>query len=247
LEKEEMTTLVVGASGATGGLLVEQLLNRGVRVKAIVRSIGALSKTLRNHQNLSVIEASLLEITASDLARHIKGCSSVASCLGHNMTLKGIYGQPRRLVTDATQRLCDAVRANKPASPIRFVLMNTTGNSNRDIPERISFAQSCVMALIRLLVPPHVDNEWAAEYLRARIGKSDKDIEWVTVRPDSLNDETRVGEYEVHASPIRSAIFDAGITSRINVGHFMADLITEDDIWEKWKGQMPVIYNKASS
>jgi len=25
----------------------------------------------------------------------------------------------------------------------------------------------------------------------------------------------------------------------------MADLITDDDAWTKWKGQMPVIYNKA--
>ena len=240
-----MTTLVVGASGATGALLVEQLLNRGVKVKAIVRSIDTLSEALRNHQNLLVIQASLLEINASDLARHVNGCGSVASCLGHNMTFKGIYGQPRRLVTDATQRLCDAVSANKPESPIRFVLMNTTGNSNRDIPERISFAQSCVMGLIRLLLPPHADNERAAEYLRTRIGKSDKDIEWVAVRPDSLIDETKVGEYEVYASLIRSAIFDAGITSRINVGHFMADLITDDDIWNKWKGQMPVIYNNS--
>ena len=158
-----MTTLVVGASGATGALLVEQLLNRGVKVKAIVRSIDALSAALRNHQNLSVIEASLLEITESDLAHHVKGCDSVASCLGHNMTFKGIYGQPRRLVTEATQRLCHAVRANEPENPVRFVLMNTTGNSNRDIPERISFAQSCVMGLIRLLLPPHVDNEWAGD------------------------------------------------------------------------------------
>jgi hypothetical protein len=31
------------------------------------------------------------------------------------------------------------------------------------------------------------------------------------------------------------------------VGHFMADLITEDEIWQKWIGQMPVIYNKVSA
>ena len=163
------------------------------------------------------------------------------------MTLRGMYGQPRRLVTDATRRLCHAVSANQPEIPVRFVLMNTTGNSNRDIPERISFAQSCVMGLIRLLVPPHVDNERAADYLRTMVDQSDKGLEWVAVRPDSLIDETRVSEYQVYASPIRSAIFDAGITSRINVGHFIAELITDDDIWTKWKGQMPVIYNKASS
>ena len=58
-----MTTLVVGASGATGSLLVEQLLNRGVKVKAVVRSIDALPEALRSHQNLALIEASLLEIS----------------------------------------------------------------------------------------------------------------------------------------------------------------------------------------
>jgi nucleoside-diphosphate-sugar epimerase len=242
-----MTTLVVGASGATGGLLVAQLLDRGVKVKAIVRSTDALSDALRNHQNLSLIEASLLKITESELANHVNDCDSVASCLGHNMTFKGVYGQPLRLVTEATRRLCHAVRENKSEHPVRFVLMNTTGNSNRDIPERISFAQRCVMGLIRLLLPPHVDNEQAAEYLRTRIGKSDTDIEWIVVRPDSLIDEAIISDYEVYASPTRSAIFDAGITSRINVGHFMADLITDNDIWKKWKGQMPVIYNKASS
>lgn len=31
-----------------------------------------------------------------------------------------------------------------------------------------------------------------------------------------------------------------------NVGHFMADLITDNDIWQKWEGQMPLIYNKVS-
>ncbi len=36
-------------------------------------------------------------------------------------------------------------------------------------------------------------------------------------------------------------------TSRINVGSFMADLIIETDTWNKWKGQIPAIYNKAQS
>ena len=66
------------------------------------------------------------------------------------------------------------------------------------------------------------------------------------VRPDGLIDKDDVTEYLVHPSPIRSAMFDPGQTSRINVGHFMAELITKDDIWQQWKGQMPVIYNENS-
>ena len=51
-----MTTLVVGASGATGRLLVEQLLNRGQNVKVIVRSPDKLPEVLKNHDHLSVIQ-----------------------------------------------------------------------------------------------------------------------------------------------------------------------------------------------
>lgn len=238
-----MNILIVGASGATGRLLTEELLNRGQFVKIIVRSPDKLPTAVKNHDNLTVIQASVLDLSDAELAQHTKGCDAVASCLGHNMTFKGMYGHPRKLVTDATRRLCTAVRANRPEKPTKFVLMNTTGNRNRDLNEPISFAEKCVVGLLRLLLPPHVDNEQAADYLRSEVGQNDKLIEWAAVRPDNLIDEDEVTPYDVYPSPIRSAIFDAGQTSRINVGHFMADLITKDDIWQKWQGQMPVIYN----
>lgn len=242
-----MTTLVVGASGATGRQLLEQLLNRGQQVRAIVRSPENLPEVLRNQENLSLIQASVLDLSDAEMVQYVKGCDAVASCLGHNLNFKGIFGHPRHLVTDATRRLCNAVKANKPTDPVRFVLMNTTGNRNRDLEEAISFGEKCVIGLIRLLVPPHRDNEQAADYLRIQIGQQDRAIEWAAVRPDTLINEDEVTEYEVHPSPTRSAIFDAGKTSRINVGHFMAELITDDELWNRWKGQMPVIYIKESS
>ncbi len=72
-----------------------------------------------------------------------------------------------------------------------------------------------------------------------------KAVEWAAVRPDTLVNEDKVTEYEVHPSPIRSALFNPGKTSRINVAHFMADLVANADTWDKWKGRMPVIYNVA--
>jgi len=240
-----MTTLVVGASGATGRLLVEELLNRGENVRAIVRSPDKLPEAVKDHDHLTVIRASVLDLSDAEMAQHVNGCDAVASCLGHNMTLKGMFGSPRRLVADATRRLCNAIKANKSEEPTKFVLMNTTGNSNRDLHETISFGQKLVIGLLRLLLPPHVDNEKAADYLRTEIGQTDGMVEWAAVRPDNLIDADEVSQYEVHSSPIRSALFDPGTTSRINVGHFMADLITDHDEWSKWKGQMPVIYNKT--
>ena len=132
-----MTTLVVGASGATGRLLVKQLLSRGQEVKVIVRAADKLPEMVKGHENLSVIEASLSELSDAELAGHVHGCTAVASCLGHILSLKGIYGPPHRLVTDATRRICEAIRAEGRQCPARFVLMNTTGNRNRDIGEEV--------------------------------------------------------------------------------------------------------------
>lgn len=103
-----MTNLVIGGNGATGRLLLVQLLDRGQNVKVIVRSPEKLPEALTHHDHVSVIHASVLDLSDDEMAQHVKGCAVVASCLGHNLSLKGIYGHPRRLVTDATIRLCHA-------------------------------------------------------------------------------------------------------------------------------------------
>lgn len=241
-----MTTLIVGATGATGKQLVEQLLSMGQKVKVIVRPSGKITDTWKYNNKISIIKANISEISVNEMMNYLKDCQSVASCLGHNITLKGIFGKPRKLVTDAVKLLCVAIQNNSPDKPIRFALMNTTANRNRDLNEHISIGEKLVMGLIRFLVPPQSDNEKAADFLRVNIGQNNKLIEWVAVRPDTLIDEGSVTEYELYASPIRSALSNPGKTSRINVGNFMSRLIVETDLWNKWKGQMPVIYNKMN-
>ena len=242
-----MTTLIVGASGATGRQLVQQLLNRAQKVKVIARDPEKLPDSWKNNDLVTIIHADVLDIEEAKMAEYVRDCHAVASCLGHNLSWKGIYGKPRKLVSDAVSLLCKAVKKNGHGDkPVKFVLMNTTGNRNRDLKEPVSTAQKFIIALIRLLLPPHADNEKAADYLRTIIGRNDNAIEWVAVRPDSLVNEEEVTPYEVYPSPTRSAIFDPGTTSRINVAHFMAELITDNNTWNRWKGQMPVIYNKGA-
>lgn len=241
-----MTTLVVGASGATGKQLVEQLLNMGQKVKVIVRPTGKTTDTWQNNDKISIIRANISEISVDEMMDYLIDCQSVASCLGHNITLKGIFGKPRKLVTNAVKLLCMAIQKKSPDKPIKFVLMNTTGNRNSDLNESISIGEKLVMGLIRLLVPPQSDNEKAADFLRVNIGQKNKLIDWIAVRPDTLINEDNVTEYRLYASPIRSALSNPGKTSRINVGNFMSTLIVENDVWNKWKGQMPVIYNKET-
>ena len=240
-----MTTLIVGATGATGRLLVKQLLDQGEKVKIIVRSVDSLPETLKQNDQLSITEASLLDMTDSELLRQVEGCRAVASCLGHNLTLKGMFCHPKSLVTEGVQRLCRAIDTTRPDVPVKFILMNTTGNQNTQAGEKVSIAETLTIGLIRYLIPPHADNETAATYLQSNFGYNHKSIEWSAVRPDSLINEEAFTEYNVYSSPTRSAIFDAGKTSRINVAHFMSQLIINDCTWGKWKHQMPVIYNAS--
>ena len=234
-----MIVLVVGASGATGQHVVEQLLTRGVEVRAIVRSLDALP----NKPNLSKIKASVHSLSSSEIALHTKGCAAVISCLGHNLTFKGIFGKPRLLVTDTLKCICKAIIANASEATVKIILMNTTGNSNRDLDEKPPLSQGIVIAMLRLLLPPQRDNEKAADYLRTQVGQNNTAIQWVAVRPDALTNENEVSAYKLHTSPIRNVIFDAGETSRINVAHFMSELLINPELWNEWKGKMPVIYN----
>ena len=242
-----MNVFLAGSTGATGKKLASELLERGHRVVTVVRSKNSLSEELREHPNMAVTEASLLALSDVELQKLVKGCDAIVSTLGHNVTFKGMYGHPRRLVADAARRLCEAAKANQPEKPVKFVLMNTTGNKNRDLNEKQSFGEKVVVGLLRVLLPPQADNEAAANYLRTKIGQNDAAIEWVAVRPDGLIDDDVVTEYTIHPSPLRSPIFDAGQTSRINVGHFMAELVSNDALWQEWKGQMPVVYNKIKT
>ena len=237
--------LIVGASGATGKLLVQQLLQQDINVVAIVRAESMSLQKNDTETNLHVVRADISDMPEDDLVTHLEGCDAVLSCLGHNLTFKGIFGKPRLLVTNTIEKIARVLESINADKKVKIILMNTTGNSNRDIPEQPPLSQRCVISLLRLLLPPHVDNEEAADFLRLHVGQRHKCIEWAAVRPDGLTDEEYVTQYNIHPSPIRNPIFDAGSTSRINVANFMSNLVINSDLWDTWKGKMPVIYNQA--
>ena len=88
-----MGTLIVGANGATGRLLVEELLKRGQTVKIVVRSLDSIPEKFKGHANLSVIEESILDMSNADMVTLVRGCHAVVSCLGHNLTFRIFHGR----------------------------------------------------------------------------------------------------------------------------------------------------------
>ncbi|MGX9415960.1 NAD(P)-binding oxidoreductase [Vibrio sp. WJH972] len=240
-----MAVLVLGATGATGKQVVKSLLNKGETVKVIVRSLDRLMPEFVNHDKVIVTLANVHQLSENDMKEQLHDCTAVVSCLGHNLTFRGIYGHPRCLVSDVTTTVCQAIKKLNPSLPIKFILMSTTGYQNHLQNEQVSLKHQAVIALLRCLLPPHVDNEKAANYLLHSVTQSTIPVEWVAVRPDSLVDQESASAYEVYPSPLSDPIFQSQQTSRINVARFMVDLLNDAELWNRWKSKTPVLYNKV--
>ncbi len=236
-----MTILVVGATGMTGQPLVEQLLNKNHKVRVIVRSPHKLSSDVLKNPNITVIKAAILDLTDEEIAEQVENCDAIVSCLGHVLDFKGMFGEPKKLCTEATRRLCDAIEKNKSPESTKFILMNTVGVPNPDCAEKRTWYERGLLFLLRYSIPPHRDNETASEYLYRNVGKENKYIEWCGVRPDSLINAQN-SPYEIIESP-NTSIFTGRPTTRSNVAHFMTELIENSELWNTWKFKMPVIMN----
>jgi len=236
-----MKTFVLGASGATGRLVVQQLINKGLSVKVLVRSTAILPKEIRDCENLEIITGNVDDYSIEQFKELLKECDAVVSCLGHNITFKGIFGKPHKLVSNAVSKVVEAL--SHSTSRKKFILMSTTAYTDKRQGEKDSFAEGLVFALLKHLLPPHADNVHAGDYLFKET-KNSANCEWIAVRPDSLIDEAAVREYEVVPMKRQSPIFNPGKTSRIQVAHFMVKLLTHEELWQVWKYKAPVIYNK---
>ncbi|MHA1189950.1 MAG: NAD(P)H-binding protein, partial [Alphaproteobacteria bacterium] len=67
------TILVVGATGMTGRLLVQQLLGRGHRVRVIVRSPDKLPDDVANNPKLTLTRAAVLDLTDAQMKDQVNG------------------------------------------------------------------------------------------------------------------------------------------------------------------------------
>jgi hypothetical protein len=240
------TVLLVGGTGRTGGRVLQQLLDRDVSVRAIVRSAERLPVGIAENPRLTVIEADLLSLSGDDLQRYVRGCDAVISCLGHVLDLKGVFGPPRDLVTQATKRLCGAIEANQPAEPVKYILMSSVSvNRPGRLDTRRGALERAGLAIMRGVVPPAKDNQRAADFLCGEVGTDNPFVQWAVVRPDSLLDGG-ASEYALHEGLI-SSLSKPDSTNMANVAHFMCELTTDSKAWDAWRGKLPVVVNAGTS
>jgi nucleoside-diphosphate-sugar epimerase len=252
--------ILLGATGATGKRLAKELVAKRHRVTAFVRRADSPSlEAVRGNSNFKQVEGTVLDMKDEDLEMEVKDADAIMVCLGHNLTFKGIFLPPLKLVTESLKRVvravdksAAAVEDNKSKSKskkvTKIVLMSSTGVRNKaEETDYYPLSERFLLGLIYFLLPPHSDNVAAAEYLKSRIGEDcpNHRFEWVAVRPGDLI-ENESTQYEVHPSPLGGVLFGDGQTSRFQVAHLMAQLIDDQTLWSKWKGRTPVPYDKPS-
>lgn len=242
------TVLVVGATGNTGKYVVQMLLTQGHTVKALARSKERLLSVLpttptsasTSTENLQVTEASILDMSQSELDALVEGCTAVVSCLGHTMTMEGLYGtKSRRLCLESVQRLTKAIQTNtnNGSGIIKLIVMGTDGATIPGDPPRTRM-ERLVLWLLRHCLPPHADNEETAAFLLALPPTA---LQWSVVRPTDLQDgDPR--PFDLHDTP-PGGLFGAAIATRSNVAQCMVEFITDNAKWQRYNHKMPVLYD----
>jgi len=239
-----MKVLLLGGTGRTGGPVLQQLLGRGVSVRAVVRSAERLPAGVAHDPRLTVVETDLLSLSDEQVREQVDGCDVVISCLGHTISAQGVFGQPRDLVTRSVERVCRAARELRPAQPLKLILMSSVSvNRPGGLDTRRGRLERAVLWTQRGLVPPGRDNQRAADFLHDVIEPADPHVQWVAVRPDTLK-EGDVTEYALHEGLVDS-LFHPGATNRANVAHFMCELAADAEAWAAWRGKLPVIVNAS--
>ena len=248
-----MNVLLLGGTGRTGGRVLQQLLGRGVRVRAVVRSAERLPAGVADDPRLTVVEADLLSLSDEKVGELVDGCDVVISCLGHNISAQGVFGPPRDLVTRSAQRVyrairelrsAQAARSGGSAPPVKLIVMSSVSvNRSAGLDTRRGRFERAYLSALRGLIPPARDNQRAADFLRDVIEPADPHAQWVAVRPDTLK-EGDLTEYALHEGLVDS-LFRPGQTNMANVAHFMCELATDPEAWAAWRGRLPVIVNAS--
>ncbi|PAA93207.1 hypothetical protein BOX15_Mlig001169g3, partial [Macrostomum lignano] len=221
--KMPMKLAILGATGPTGLLLVDQALARGHQVVAVVRSPDKLGSDRLTQPGLTVKQVPDMSAAAGEaeqklLAEAFEGCDAVLSALGAPGSMFRID-----LMTDAVPAIVAAMRSAKVS---RFILLTAQCTVYR--PEHPK--------LVEWLVKPLFIGRNLADFWRAECHLTEQcsDINFTVVKPPRLTNEPLDEQREVKAA--EGQFVPEGTDRRIsraNVAKFMLDCAESDEAWSK--------------
>ena len=198
-----MRVLIVGATGGTGRALVEQALERGHEVTALVRQA---SRLRHSHPRLAVLVGDVMRPGSLDAA--VRGQDAVLSALGHKR-----WFYPTRILSSGTRHLIDAMRRHGVR---RLVVETALGVGETWWQMGVYYT-----LFVRIVILPfYFFDKRRQESVVRRSG-----LDWTLVRPGALHNGPRRGKFR-RGPRVGHWLWTVGI-SRADVAAFMLDQVSD--------------------
>ena len=199
-----LQVLVIGATGGTGRQLVQQALEQGHTVTALVRKP---KKFKIEHPNLRVVQGNVRDYASVESA--MQGQSAVLSALGHKR-----WFYPTRILSEGTRNI---LRAMKTGHVPRFIGVSSLG---------VGSAVGRLGLLATFVFVPMILPFYFWDRLRQEKVITESDADWVIVRAGALTNGAATGSYR-HGRNVGNFIIGKKI-SRADVADFMLRQLTDD-------------------
>jgi putative NADH-flavin reductase len=206
-----MILAVFGATGPTGLQLVQQALEAGHSVRALVRNPSRMTIT---HNSLRVVMGDVLDVESC--RKTLLGSEGALSCLGSRNLFKNV-----KVVSRGTRNI---IAVMKQMGLRRFVMESAYGAS-----ESYALAGAGMKLVVStILAAPYADKNIIEPEIKA------SGLDWTIVRPVVLTNGPRTSKYRV-GDDLR---LGAGTRiSRSDVAEFML----REFGGRKWAGKAPSI------
>lgn len=203
-----MQLLVVGATGGTGKQAVEQALQRGHFVTALVRDPAKLAL---KHPNLTVVTGDVLK--PETLLSVVRRQDMVICSLG------GGLGKDDHTVSEGTKNL---IAAMQEVGLRRLLVVSSLGvgdsYNEASLPSKLFLKTLLSNAMAEKEI-----QEWAVR---------ETGLNWTIVRPASLTNDPATGQYEV-GEHMKFSLFAMPRIARADVAAFLLDQLDSDQYWGK--------------
>jgi putative NADH-flavin reductase len=196
-----MKVLIIGATGATGQILMAEALAQSHEVTALARDPSAVAS---EDPRLRVLQGNALD--ASSVEAAVAGQDAVLPALGTRSV------RPTTLFSESAQNVIGAMNKHGVRR-----LVCITGVGAGDSKGHVGFLYD------RIMLPFVVKNVYE-DKTRQEEAIKQSDLDWVIVRPARLTDEPAKGEYRVFLG----GSYTATKISRADVAAFMLAQLTDD-------------------
>jgi uncharacterized protein YbjT (DUF2867 family) len=211
-----MQLTIFAATGGIGRLLLEQAVDAGHRVTAVVRNPKALSRPV------PAVTADLSDPDPAALVRAVAGADAVLSGLGPRSARDaGITAPGTRAIVDAMQASGVRRIVAVSAAPVGTVPTPGRPNPPKHDPGDGILMRYVMGPLVKVALRAHYqDLALMEEILR------DSGLDWTAVRPPRLTDKPVTGTYRVaYGQNLRGGV----LVSRADVAHLMLRALDQPD------------------